>query len=66
MPHGGCGTTWQTSIKGITVEICGNTTKQSKTLEVVNNNIKNMQTQRKDVQKQLKLAPGNTELLAQK
>ena len=53
-------------IKGITVEIGGDTTKLSKALEGVNKNIKNTQTQLKDVQKLLKLDPTNTELLTQK
>ena len=42
-------------IKGITVEIGGDTTKLSKALEGVNKNIKNTQTQLKDVQKLMKL-----------
>lgn len=53
-------------IKGITVEIGGDTTKLSKALESVNKQIKNTQSQLKDVEKLLKLDPGNTELLAQK
>lgn len=53
-------------IKGITVEIGGDTTKLSKALEGVNKNIKNTQTQLKDVEKLLKLDPTNTELLLQK
>ena len=53
-------------IKGITVEIGGDTTKLSKALEGVNKNIKNTQTQLKDVEKLLKLDPTNTELLSQK
>ena len=53
-------------IKGITVEINGDTTKLSKALEGVNKNIRNTQTQLKDVQKLLKLDPSNTELLSQK
>lgn len=53
-------------IKGITVEIGGDTTKLSKALEGVNKQIKNTQSQLKDVEKLLKLDPGNTELLAQK
>ena len=53
-------------IKGITVEIGGDTTKLSKALEGVNKNIKNTQAQLKDVQKLLKLDPSNTELLSQK
>ena len=53
-------------IKGITVEIGGDTTKLSKALEGVNKNIKDTQSQLKDVEKLLKLDPSNTELLAQK
>ena len=53
-------------IKGITVEIGGDTTKLSKALESVNKNIKNTQIQLKDVEKLLKLDPRNTELLSQK
>ena len=53
-------------IKGITVEIGGDTTKLSKALEGVNKDIKGTQTQLKDVQKLLKLDPSNTELLSQK
>ena len=53
-------------IKGITVEIGGDTTKLSKALEGVNRDIKGTQTQLKDVQKLLKLDPTNTELLSQK
>ena len=53
-------------IKGITVEIGGDTTKLSKALEGVNTDIKGTQTQLKDVQKLLKLDPSNTELLSQK
>ena len=52
-------------IKGITVEIGGDTTKLSKALEGVNKDIKGTQTQLKDVQKLLKLDPTNTELLSQ-
>ena len=51
-------------IKGITVEIGGDTTKLSKALEGVNKNIKNTQSQLKDVEKLLKLDPKNTELLS--
>lgn len=53
-------------IKGITVEINGDTTKLSKALESVNKNIRTTQTQLKDVEKLLKLDPSNTELLSQK
>ena len=54
------------SIKGITVEIGGDTTKLGAALQSVNKEIKNTQSQLKDVEKLLKLDPGNTELLAQK
>lgn len=53
-------------IKGITVEIGGDTTKLQTALKGVNAEIKNTQSQLKDVEKLLKLDPGNTELLAQK
>lgn len=53
-------------IKGITVEIGGDTTKLQSALKGVNSEIKNTQGQLKDVEKLLKLDPGNTELLAQK
>ena len=53
-------------IKGITVEIGGDTTKLQSALKGVNSEIKNTQSQHKDVEKLLKLDPGNTELLAQK
>ena len=53
-------------VKGITVEINGDTTGLSKALQGVEKNIKNTQTQLKDVEKLLKLDPSNTELLAQK
>lgn len=53
-------------IQGITVEIGGDTTKLSSALSGVNKEIKNTQSQLKDVEKLLKLDPTNTELLAQK
>jgi TP901 family phage tail tape measure protein len=53
-------------IKGITIEIGGDTTKLQTALKGVNSNIKYTQSQLKDVEKLLKLDPGNTELLAQK
>ena len=53
-------------IQGITVEIGGDTTKLQTALKGVNSEIKNTQQQLKDVDKLLKLDPGNTELLAQK
>ena len=51
-------------IKGITVEIGGDTAKLSKALEGVNKNIRNTQTQLKHAQNLLKLDPSNTELLS--
>ena len=53
-------------IKGITVEIGGDTTGLSKALSGVNKEIKSTQTQLKDVNKLLKLDPTNTTLLEQK
>lgn len=53
-------------IKGITVEIGGDTTKLQTALKGVNSQIKNTQSQLKDVEKLLKLDSGNTELLSQK
>ena len=53
-------------IKGITVEIGGDTTKLQTALKGVNSSIRDTQSQLKDVEKLLKLDPGNTELLAQK
>lgn len=53
-------------IKGITVEIGGDTTKLQTALKGVNGQIKNTQTALKDVEKLLKLDPHNTELLSQK
>lgn len=53
-------------IKGITVEIGGDTTKLQTALKGVNSEIRNTQSQLRDVEKLLKLDPGNTQLLAQK
>lgn len=53
-------------IKGITVEIGGDTTKLQDALKDVNKEIKNTESQLRDVNKLLKLDPGNTELLVQK
>lgn len=49
-------------IKGITVEIGGDTTGLSKALSGVNKEIRNTQTQLKNVNKLLKLAPTNATL----
>lgn len=53
-------------IKGITIEIGGNTTKLQESLKGVNKTIKETQSALKDVNTLLKLDPGNTELLKQK
>lgn len=53
-------------IKGITVEIGGDTTKLQTALKGVNGQIKNTQSALKDVERLLKLDPTNTNLLAQK
>ena len=53
-------------IKGITVEIGGDTTKLQNALKGVNSSIKSTQSELKDVEKLMKLDPGNTELLVQK
>lgn len=53
-------------IKGITVEIGGDTTGLSKALSGVNKEIKDTQAQLKDVERLLKMDPTNTELLEQK
>lgn len=53
-------------IRGITVEIGGDTSGLDKSLKNVNKEIKSTQNELKDVEKLLKLDPANTELLAQK
>lgn len=53
-------------IKGITIEIGGDTTGLNKALSGTNKEIKNTQSQLKDVERLLKLDPSNTELLKQK
>ena len=53
-------------IKGITVEIGGDTTKLQTALKQVNTEIKHTQSELRDVNKLLKLDPGNTELISQK
>ena len=53
-------------IKGITVEIGGDTTGLDKALKGVNSTIKTMQSSLKDVNKLLKLDPANTNLVTQK
>jgi len=53
-------------IKGLTIEIDGNTTKLSKALEGVNKDIKQTTNSLRDVEKLLKMDPGNMDLLKQK
>ena len=54
------------TIKGITVQIGGDTTKLGKALESVNAKTKDLQSELSRVNKLLKVDPKNTELLAQK
>jgi len=53
-------------IKGITIEIGGNTQPLNKALADVNKKSKDLQSELRQVERLLKLDPGNTELLAQK
>ena len=53
-------------IRGITIQLDGDTSGLTKSLQSANKEIKNTQGQLKDVEKLLKLDPTNTELLRQK
>lgn len=53
-------------IKGITIEIGGDTSDLQKSLKGVDSQLKNTQNNLKDINKLLKLDPSNTELLTQK
>jgi phage-related minor tail protein len=53
-------------IKGITVEIGGDTVGLEKALKGVNKTSRNLQSELRDVQKLLKFDPNNAELMAQK
>ncbi len=53
-------------IRGITIELGGDTSGLSKALSDVNGQIRSTQSQLKDVERLLKLDPKNTELLRQK
>ncbi len=53
-------------IKGITVEIGGDTSKLQTALKYVNTEIKHTKSELRDVNKLLKLDPSNTELISQK
>jgi len=54
------------NIKGITIEIGGNTGPLDTALKGVNKTSRDLQSELKEVNKQLKLDPGNTVLLTQK
>mgnify|MGYP000899209414 CR=1 FL=1 len=53
-------------IKGITIEIGGDVQPLNKALEDVNKKSRNLQSELRQVERLLKLDPGNTELVAQK
>ena len=53
-------------IKGLTVEIGGDTTKLQDALKGVDSQIRTTQSNLRDMNKLLKLDPGNTDLLTQK
>ena len=55
-----------TKIRGITIEIGGDTTKLTKALDKVTTELKGTQNGLKDVNKLLKFDPSNVELLRQK
>ena len=54
------------NIKGITIELDGDTTKLTKALKESETQIKSNANSLKDIDKLLKVDPGNTELLTQK
>lgn len=54
------------NIKGITIEIGGDTTKLEKALKGVNTSSRDLGKQLKDIGKSMKFNPGNAELAAQK
>ena len=54
------------NIKGITIEINGDTTRLDRALRNVNNTGRDLNNQLKDIDKSLQFNPGNTELLSQK
>lgn len=53
------------SIKGITIELDGDTSKLGKALSDVDKKSRDLQSELKQVEKALKFSPGNTELIAQ-
>ena len=54
------------NLKGLTIELGGDTTKLGKALEDVNKKSRNLSSELGQVNKLLKLDPGNADLLAQK
>ena len=54
------------TIKGLTIEIAGETTKLDKAMSGVNKQSRDLQTELKQVDRLLKLDPKNTELIAQR
>ena len=54
------------NIKGITIEIGGDTTKLEKALKSVNTTSRELNKELRDINTSLKFNPGNTELVAQK
>ena len=54
------------ALKGITIEIGGDTTKLDKALQNVNKKAANLSSELGEVNRLLKLDPGNADLLAQK
>lgn len=54
------------NIKGITIELNGDTTKLDKALRSVNTETRTLQRQLSDVEKALKMDPGNADLVKQK
>ena len=54
------------NIKGITIEIGGNTTKLEKALKGVNKTSRDLNNELKSINKSLKFNPGNSDLIAQK
>ena len=54
------------TIKGLTIEIGGDTTKLGKALEDVNKKSRNLSSELGEINKLLKMDPGNADLLAQK
>ena len=54
------------NLKGLTIEIGGDTTKLDKALQDVNKKSRSLSSELGEINKLLKMDPGNTELLAQK